>query len=86
MLSWETSDAWTFGFVYSPGWVDDLPMIEDEMELEDRTTKLDSVVFSDLQVSYNPPVCFSCGVIGLSNVSHDLPGRIGYVKLSYEIQ
>ena len=79
----------------------------DEMELEDRTTKLDSVVFSDLQVSYNPPVanngvmltvgfnnifdedppvCFPCGVIGLSNVSHDLPGRVGYIKLSYEIQ
>ena len=79
----------------------------DEMELEDRTTELDSVMFSDLQVSYNPPVandgvtltvgfnnvfdedppvCFPCGVIGLSNVSHDLPGRIGYVKLSYEIQ
>ncbi|MCH7743146.1 MAG: TonB-dependent receptor [Proteobacteria bacterium] len=79
----------------------------DEMELEDRTTKLDSVVFSDLQVSYNPPVanngvtltvgfnnifdedppvCFPCGVVGLSTVSHDLPGRVGYIKLSYEIQ
>ncbi|MCH7744070.1 MAG: TonB-dependent receptor, partial [Proteobacteria bacterium] len=28
-LDAETSDAWTFGFVYSPGWVDDLPLIED---------------------------------------------------------
>lgn len=34
----------------------------------------------------DPPVCFPCGVIGLSNVSHDLPGRIGYVRLSYELQ
>ena len=79
----------------------------DDMTLEDRTTDLDSVMFSDLQVSYNPniandsvvltlgfnnvfdedpPVCFPCGVIGLSNVSHDLPGRIGYVRLSYELQ
>jgi len=78
----------------------------DEMTLEDRTTKLDSALFSDLQISYNPalfddgvvlsfglnnifdeepPVCFPCGVVGLSTVSHDLPGRIGYVKFSYEI-
>ncbi len=79
----------------------------DEMELEDRTTKVDSEWFSDVQLSYNPPVandgltlsvgmnnvfdedppvCFPCGVIGLSNVAHDLPGRVGYLRLSYELQ
>ena len=31
-----------------------------------------------------PPVCFPCGVIGMSIVAHDLPGRVGYVRLSYE--
>ena len=32
----------------------------------------------------DPPVCFPCGVIGLSTVSHDLPGRVGYLRVSYE--
>ncbi len=32
----------------------------------------------------DPPVCFPCGVIGLSTVSHDLPGRVGYLKVTYE--
>jgi iron complex outermembrane receptor protein len=30
-----------------------------------------------------PPVCFPCGVIGLSTVSHDLPGRVGYIRITY---
>jgi iron complex outermembrane receptor protein len=34
----------------------------------------------------DPPVCFPCGVIGLSTVAHDLPGRVGYVRLSYELK
>lgn len=33
----------------------------------------------------DPPVCFPCGVIGLSTVSHDLPGRVGYIRVSYEM-
>jgi iron complex outermembrane receptor protein len=77
----------------------------DEMELDGGET-LDSVMFSDFQFNYNPPaandgmmltvgfnnvfdedppVCFPCGVIGLSTVSHDLPGRIGYIRFSYEL-
>ncbi|HEX2139696.1 MAG TPA: TonB-dependent receptor, partial [Woeseiaceae bacterium] len=32
----------------------------------------------------DPPVCFPCGVIGLSLVAHDLPGRMGYLRVSYE--
>lgn len=31
-----------------------------------------------------PPVCFPCGVIGMSLVAHDLPGRVGYLRVSYE--
>lgn len=31
-----------------------------------------------------PPVCFPCGVIGLSTVAHDLPGRVGNLRVSYE--
>ncbi len=75
----------------------------DEMRTDDGS-KLDSVTFADLQVSYtpdfgdgnltfalgfnnvfdeDPPVCFPCGVIGLSTVAHDLPGRVGYIRASY---
>jgi len=78
----------------------------DEMDLEDGVSTVDSVMFTDIQLSYNPrmadqsiiltaginnvldedpPVCFPCGVIGLSTVSHDLPGRVGYLRLSYEL-
>ena len=31
----------------------------------------------------DPPLCDACGVIGMSPVSHDLPGRVGYVRVSY---
>ncbi len=76
----------------------------DEMVL-DGGAKLDSVLFTDLQVRYNPeflddaltvavgfnnlfdedpPVCFPCGVIGLSTVSHDLPGTVGYLRVTYQ--
>ena len=76
----------------------------DEMAL-DGGEKVDSAMFTDLQVRYNPsfvndnltlaigfnnlfdedpPVCFPCGVIGLSTVSHDLPGTIGYFRVTYQ--
>ena len=76
------------------------------MDLDDGVSEVDSVMFTDIQLSYNrefanqvitltaginnvldedPPVCFPCGVIGMSTVSHDLPGRVGYLRLSYEI-
>lgn len=32
----------------------------------------------------DPPVCFPCGVIGMSLVAHDLPGRVGYLRVSYQ--
>ena len=32
----------------------------------------------------DPPVCFTCGAIGLSTVSHDLPGTQGYIRVTYE--
>jgi len=32
----------------------------------------------------DPPVCrVSCGVIGMSPISHDLPGRLGFLRVSY---
>ncbi len=70
-------------------------------------TKVDSVVHTDLRLSYrpdvwndsltvslgfnnvldeDPPICFPCGVIGMSIVVHDLPGRVGYLRVSYQPQ
>ena len=68
-------------------------------------TKLDAVVFTDLQFSYGLPVndsefrftigsnnifdqepetcANSCGIIGMSPVAHDLPGRTLYLRASY---
>ena len=34
----------------------------------------------------DPPICFPCGVIGMSQVVHDLPGRVGYLRLTYQPQ
>ncbi len=31
----------------------------------------------------DPPVCFGCGVTGMSQVVHDLPGRVGYLRVNY---
>jgi len=76
----------------------------DEMTL-DSGSKLDSAIFTDLRLSWNPgamddaftisvgfnnlldedpPVCDACGVIGMSPVSHDLPGRVGYIRFTYQ--
>ncbi|MFQ6005230.1 MAG: TonB-dependent receptor plug domain-containing protein [Woeseia sp.] len=88
-------DRWSANVAFR--WVDEM--------LTDGGNPLDSALFTDLQVRYNPaflddaltvavgfnnlfdedpPVCFPCGVIGLSTVSHDLPGTIGYVRVSYQ--
>jgi len=32
----------------------------------------------------DPPICFPCGVIGMSQVVHDLPGRVGYLRVTYQ--
>ena len=69
------------------------------------SSTLDSALFTDLQVRYNPSfadeavtiaigfnnlfdedpsTCDSCGVIGMSNVVHDLPGTVGYVRVTYQ--
>ena len=31
----------------------------------------------------DPPVCSGCGVTGMSQVVHDLPGRVGYLRVNY---
>ena len=76
-------------------------------EMQNEGTKLDSAMFTDLRLSWNPsfaddsmtftvgfnnvldedpPVCQNCGVIGFNPVVHDIPGRVGYVRVSYQPQ
>ena len=70
----------------------------------DGGAQLESALFTDLRLSYvppvaghgwtislgfnnlfneDPPVCFPCGVNGMSLVVHDLPGRVGYLRVTY---
>ena len=90
-----TYDRWAANLAFR--WTDDMIL--------DSGSKLDSVVFTDLQVRYNPAVlddaltvtvgfnnlfgedpstCDACGVIGMSIVAHDIPGRVGYVRVTYQ--
>ena len=76
-------------------------------EMDNDGAKLDSAMFTDLRLSWNPsfaddsmtftvgfnnvldedpPVCQNCGVIGFNPVVHDIPGRVGYVRFSYQPQ
>ena len=99
-LRWTTTIDWT-----RDRWAGALTFRwTDEMTLAGGT-EVDSVVFTDLRVSYtpdfledgltisvgfnnvldeDPPVCFPCGVIGMSQVVHDLPGRVGYIRATYQ--
>ncbi len=88
-------DRWTGSLVFR--WTDEMTT-DDGSELDSvmftdlrasyRPDILDDALvvtlgFKNL-LDEDPPVCFPCGVIGLSTVSHDLPGRVGYLRVSYE--
>ncbi|MDH3904133.1 MAG: TonB-dependent receptor [Gammaproteobacteria bacterium] len=76
-------------------------------EMDNDGSQLDSAMFTDLRLSWNPsfandsmtftlgfnnvldedpPVCQNCGVIGFNPVVHDIPGRVGYLRFSYQPQ
>jgi iron complex outermembrane receptor protein len=90
-IDW-TRERWTGALVFR--WTD-------EMIFEGA--KLDSAMFTDLRVTYNPsyrddalsitlgfnnvldedpPPCTTCGV-GMSRVAHDIPGTVGYLRVTY---
>jgi iron complex outermembrane receptor protein len=98
-VNW-TMDRWAANLAFR--WIDE--MITDSGTGPDAQ-KLDSVVFTDLQVRYNPsfaddaltvaigfnnlfdedpPLCSPCGVIGTSIAVHDLPGTVGYLRVSWQ--
>jgi iron complex outermembrane recepter protein len=58
-------------FSYNPSIADDAVTV---------TLGLNNVLDED------PPVCNPCGSIGMSRVSHDLPGMVGYLRVTYEHQ
>lgn len=58
-------------FSYNPSFADDAVTV---------TLGLNNVLDED------PPVCSPCGSIGMSRVSHDLPGTVGYLRVTYEHQ
>ena len=93
-------DRWSANIDFR--WVDE--MITDSITGPDAQI-LDSVMFTDLQVRYNPaflddalsvvlgfnnvfdedpPLCDPCGSTNMSLVSHDLPGTIGYLRVTYQ--
>jgi iron complex outermembrane receptor protein len=56
-------------FSYNPSFSDDALTV---------TLGLNNVFDED------PPVCNPCGSIGMSRVSHDIPGTVGYVRVTYQ--
>lgn len=71
--SGETLDSVAFTDIrasYNPSWANDALTF---------TIGFNNVLDED------PPVC-NCQSIGLSRVMHDLPGRVGYVRVSYQPQ
>ena len=78
-------------------WVDDMLLDSgsklDSVAFTDLSFTYNPDLFDDaltLSLGFNnildedPPVCDACGIIGLSPVSHDLPGRVGYIRASFE--
>ena len=90
-------DRWSGSMMFR--WTDDMTLdggenLDSVMFADLRASYRPSILDDGLLITIgfnnvfdeDPPVCFPCGVIGLSTVSHDLPGRVGYLRVSYEIE
>ncbi len=88
-------DRWSGALVFR--WTDDMTTDDgsnlDSAMFTDLRASYNPPILDDaltISLGFNnvldedPPVCFPCGVIGLSTVSHDLPGRVGYLRFTYE--
>lgn len=60
--------------------------LQGRYELPYKDNRLTFVLGSDNVLDEDPAVCDSCGVIGMSPVVHDLPGRIVYARLEIDIE
>ena len=88
-------DRWSGSMVFR--WTDDMTTDDgsnlDSVMFADLRASYNPDIWDDaltITLGFNnvfdedPPVCFPCGVIGLSTVAHDLPGRVGYLRVTYE--
>ncbi len=94
-FGWRSEDdRWNGSMTFR--YVDDMEMVNEET--------LDSALFTDLQVSYTPPVAddaltvtlgfnnvfdeeppvLNTSLVGVSLVSHDIPGTVGYLRFRYQ--
>ncbi|MHC4997023.1 MAG: TonB-dependent receptor domain-containing protein, partial [Planctomycetota bacterium] len=93
-LGW-TKDRWSGSLVFR--WTDEMTTDDgsklDSAMFTDLRASYTPAILNDalsFTLGFNnvldedPPVCFPCGVIGLSTVSHDLPGRVGYLRVTYQ--
>ena len=93
-IGW-SKDRWSGSLIFR--WVDEMTTddgskLDSAMFTDLRASYTPGVLNDALSITLgfnnvldeDPPVCFPCGVIGLSTVSHDLPGRVGYLRVTYE--
>ncbi len=88
-------DRWSGSLVFR--WTDDMT-VDDGSNLDSalftdiRASYNPDIMNDGLTISLgfnnvldeDPPVCMACQGLGLSQVSHDLPGRVGYLKVTFE--
>jgi len=92
-IGWQGNDRWSGSLTFR---------YTDSMETASNN-KLDSVVFTDVQFKYVPPIAnddvtitlgfnnvfdedppvLDTSLVGMSLVSHDVPGTVGYLRFSY---
>lgn len=93
-IGW-TRDRWSGSLVFR--WTDDMTIDNgnslDSALFTDLRASYKPDIWNDaltITLGFNnlldedPPVCDPCQGVGLSLVSHDSPGRVGYLKFTYE--
>jgi iron complex outermembrane receptor protein len=95
-IEWQR-DRWNASLTFR--WVDDMTQDDDDSTKLDSALFTDirasyNPAFWDdamtITLGFNnvfdedPSFCIACGVIGMSTVSHDLPGTVGYLRVTYE--
>ena len=89
-------DRWTGSMVFR--WTDDMTVdngnpLDSALFADLRASYNPAILDDSLTITLgfknifdeDPPVCDPCQAVGLSLVSHDLPGRYGYLRVSYEL-
>ncbi len=101
-LRWTTTVNWArdrWGGVLAFRWTDEMDLsggtkVDSALFTDLKVSYTPDILEDGLTISVgfnnvldeDPPVCFPCGVIGMSTVSHDLPGRVGYFRVAYQAE